>query len=103
MHRHERSRQDPKEARRTDERRHPAEVRMAATLAIAQLEPMAAPVEVPMAYVASDRPELRAQAALTLGGFRDPAHLPMLAILLSDEDPMVQVAAAGAILQIKGP
>ena len=90
-------------ARRTDERRHPAEVRMAATLAIAQLEPMAAPVEVPMAYVASDRPELRAQAALTLGAFRDPARLPMLAILLSDEDPMVQVAAAGAILQIKGP
>ena len=53
--------------------------------------------------MASDRPELRAQAALTLGGFRDPARLPMLAILLSDEDPMVQVAAAGAILQIKGP
>ncbi len=90
-------------ARRTGRRRQPAEVRMAATLAIAQIEPMAASIDVPMAYIASDRPELRAQAALTLGGFRDPTNLPMLAILLSDENPLVQVAAAGAILQIQGP
>ncbi len=72
-------------------------------LAIAQIEPMAASIDVPMAYIASDRPELRAQAALTLGGFGDPTNLPMLAILLSDENPLVQVAAAGAILQIQGP
>ncbi|MHC4447086.1 MAG: HEAT repeat domain-containing protein [Planctomycetota bacterium] len=88
-------------ALRTGERSQPAEVRLAATLAVAQIEPGQAPLEVPRGYVGSDRYEVRAQAALTLGGIGDPATLPTLTSLLSDENPLVQVAAAGAILQIQ--
>ncbi|MHC4589981.1 MAG: HEAT repeat domain-containing protein [Planctomycetota bacterium] len=45
--------------------------------------------------------QLRAQAALTLGEIGDPAALPQLATLLDDASPLVQVAAAGGILQIE--
>jgi HEAT repeat protein len=90
-------------ARRTGEYQHPAEVRMAATWALARLGSAEASVEVPMGYVASADYPLRMQAALTLGEIGHPSSLPALTGLLRDVNPLVQVAAAGAILQIEGP
>jgi HEAT repeat protein len=81
--------------------RQPAEVRMAATWALAHIEPTEAPMEVPLEYVADPLLQLRSQAALTLGEIGDPAALPHLATLLDDENPLVQVAAAGGILRIE--
>ncbi|MHC5007304.1 MAG: HEAT repeat domain-containing protein [Planctomycetota bacterium] len=81
--------------------RQPAEVRMAATWALAHIDPDQAPMEVPLEYVADPLFQLRAQAAHTLGEIGDPAALPRLATLLDDENPLVQVAAAGGILRIE--
>ncbi len=53
-----------------------------------------------MAYIESDRYQLRAQAASTLGELGDPTVYPTLASLLEDPNPLVQVAAAGAILRV---
>lgn len=86
-------------ATRTGERQLPAEVRMAAALAMAQIDPLQAPAEVPLEYIRSDRFELRAQAALTLGAISDPQTVVALRRLLSDSNPMVQVFAAGGLLQ----
>lgn len=77
----------------------PAEVRMAAATSIARMRPTVAPVRVLMSYVGSDNAILRAQAAAGLGWFRDPAVLPTLATMLEDRNAMVQVAAAGSIVQ----
>jgi len=77
-----------------------AEVRMAAAEAIGRIEPSSMPLEVPRAFMNSEIPNLRAQAALTLGASADPDVLADLSVLLSDADPVVQVAAAGAILRI---
>jgi HEAT repeat protein len=79
---------------------HAPEVRMAATFAVAQMDPSQAPLDVPMQYVTSERPELRAQAAITLGKIRHQAVVGQLRQLLSDSDPMVQVSAAAAILEL---
>lgn len=89
-------------ALRDGERQLPAEVRMAATLAIAQIDASEAPLEVPMQYVRSEQFQLRAQAALTLGAIPDSQARLALRQLLSDGDPMVQVFAAGGILQQSG-
>jgi HEAT repeat protein len=89
-------------ATRGDVRREPAEIRMAATFALAQIEPRSAPMEVALEYVRSDRPELRAQAALTLGESDNPDPIPVVSQMMSDENPIVQVAAAGAILRLTG-
>lgn len=86
-------------ALRDGQRRLPAEVRMAATHALAQLDPAQAPLEVPMEFVDSNRFEHRAQAALTLGAISDEQSLSALRQLLNDDHPMVQVFAAGGILQ----
>ena len=56
-----------------------------------------------MEYVKSDRFQLRAQAASTLGELGDPMAYPTLATLLQDPNPLVQVAAAGAILRLDQP
>ena len=87
-------------ALQTGPSRQPAEVRMAATWALAHIEPAQAPMEVPLEYVADPLFQLRAQAALTLGEIGDPVALPHLATLLDDDNPLVQVAAAGGILRI---
>ncbi len=76
------------------------EVRLAAAMAVAQIDPSRAPVDVPLAFVTSPRSELRAQAAMTLGHMRHPAVVGPLRQLLSDPDPMVQVSAAAAILEL---
>ena len=90
-------------ARATEPVKRSAEIRMAATWALAQITPGLAPVEVPMEYVRSDQPQLRAQAASTLGELGDPMAYPTLASLLQDPNPLVQVAAAGAILRLDRP
>jgi HEAT repeat protein len=86
---------------RDDERRMPAEVRMAAMAALAKLTEGVASISVPLEFAADPRPELRAQAALTLGAVGSRAGLPHLARMLADPNPMVQVSAAGAILRIR--
>jgi HEAT repeat protein len=88
-------------ALQTGPTRQPAEVRMAATWALARLDPAQAPRQVPLEYVADPLIQLRVQAALTLGEIGDPSALPHLALLLDDASPLVQVAAAGGILQIE--
>jgi HEAT repeat protein len=90
-------------ALQTGQGRQPAEVRMTAVWALAQIDPAQATMEIPLEYVGDPQYQLRTQAALTLGEIGDPAALPYLTELLDDPSPLVQVAAAGAILQIKGP
>ena len=79
----------------------PAEIRMAATMALAKIVPAQTPVEVPLGFAGNELPELRHQAALTLGELRSREYLPQFAILLQDSSPLVQVAAAGSILKIR--
>jgi HEAT repeat protein len=88
-------------ATRTDTYEQPAEVRLAATWAVAQIEPGEAPIGVPMFYTTAVDPQIRAQAAATLGVVGNRGALPTLGVLLADPDPGVQVAAAGAIIQIE--
>lgn len=79
--------------------RRPAEVRMAAAMGLGMLgEPV--PPEVATEYMGSNRPELRMQIALTLGEIGDRRGLNAAVELLSDPNPLVQVAAAKAIMQI---
>jgi hypothetical protein len=90
-------------ARITGQFQQPAEVRMAATWALARIDVMHALSEVPMGYLSDPQYQLRVQAALTLGEIGDPALLPALTTSMSDENPLVQVAAATAVLQILNP
>ena len=76
---------------------------MAAIWALAQINPAQATMAVPMEYVRSGKYQLRAQAALTLGEIGDPGALPTLGAMLGDSNPLVQVAAASAILQLQLP
>lgn len=77
-----------------------AEVRMAAAMAVAEIAPDQAPQEVAKAYLKSPYPGLRAQAVMTLGISGMMTNLGELSLMLSDDNPVVQVAAAGAILRI---
>ncbi len=90
-------------ARMTGQFQQPAEVRMAATWGLAHIDPAMAAIEVPLEYVTSDESQLRFQAAMTLGGIGNPGSLATLSTMMSDENPLVQVAAASAILQILNP
>jgi HEAT repeat protein len=90
-------------ARRGGRRRLPAEVRMAATLALAQIGAEEVPSDVPLEYVHSEEFQLRQQAAITLGWIAVPASLTALKVLLSDPNPLVQVAAAGGIVRLTSP
>ena len=90
-------------ARITGDFQQPAEVRMAATWGLAHLDPAMALVEVPMEYVTSDEYQLRFQAAMTLGEIGDSGSLVTLSTMMGDGNPLVQVAAASAILQILNP
>ena len=82
-----------------DQYRRPAEIRIAATWALAKIRSGLAQMSVPMEYLVNERFQLRAQAASTLGEMGDPAALPNLGALLQDSHPLVQIAAAGAILK----
>ncbi|MCH8822929.1 MAG: HEAT repeat domain-containing protein [Planctomycetes bacterium] len=87
-------------ARGEDESKRPAEIRMAATWALAKIRSGLAQTSVPMEYLENELFQLRAQAASTLGVMGDPAVLPKLGALLQDPHPLVQIAAAGAILRL---
>jgi hypothetical protein len=86
-------------ATREGQRRMPPEIRLAATEAIARLDPGAAPLEVALRHADSERFDHRAQAAVTLGAIDHPAALNALMQLLADSNPLVQVSAAGGLLQ----
>ncbi len=47
--------------------------------------------------------QVRFQAAMTLGEIGKPGSLAKLSTMMSDENPLVQLAAASAILQILNP
>jgi HEAT repeat protein len=85
---------------RRGRRQEPAEVRLAATVALARLDPGRAPREVAVEYVSSCRFQIRAQAASALGWSPAPATGETLRAMLDDPNPMVQVAAAGAVLRV---
>jgi HEAT repeat protein len=84
---------------RTGRQQEPAEIRLAATQAVAQLDPVRAPFDVALAYTDSEHFTIRAQAAAVLGWSRDATVVARLTALLDDPNPLVQVAAAGAILR----
>jgi HEAT repeat protein len=86
-------------ATREGRRQMPPEIRMAAVEAIARMDPIGAPIEIPTLYASSDRFDHRAQAAMTLGLIDHPASANLLLQLLTDSNPLVQVAAAGGLLQ----
>jgi HEAT repeat protein len=79
----------------------PPEIQLAAAEALARMNAIWAMPEIPLAHVGSDRPELRAQAAIALGSFPlTPRLLEVLSGLLDDPSPTVQVAAAGSIVRL---
>lgn len=93
-------------AMRTGRGERPPEVRMAAALAVALIQPQRTLIEVPVSYTNSPRAEQRAQAAYTLGAMGGGDKASMVALshlsrLLNDPHPQVQVAAAGAILRLQ--
>jgi HEAT repeat protein len=99
--------------RDSSQRARPAEVRLAAAMALAQIDPARArgsagvggptAADITLMYIESEDYRLRAQAALTLGVIGDVQTLPQLTRLMSDANPLVQVAAAGAILKFPMP
>lgn len=80
--------------------RQPAEVRMVAAMALAQIGLGRAPVEVPLEYIDHAEATIRAQASYTLGFMPVQAAVQALPDMLRDESGLVQVAAAGAVLRI---
>lgn len=87
-------------ATRTQPRVEAPEVRLAAVLALAQIDHPNAISRIPIEYLGHERAEVRAQAAATLGWTGDPAALTPLAATLDDRNALVQVASAGAILRL---
>lgn len=86
-------------ATREGRRQLPPEIRLAATEALAQIDPGAAPIGVAVQYADSERFDHRAQAAATLGAIDHPAAINALEQLLTDSNPIVQIAAAGGLLR----
>ncbi|MAT80515.1 MAG: hypothetical protein CMJ29_02580 [Phycisphaerae bacterium] len=76
------------------------ELRLVAATALAEMQPDLVPMDLVISQLASEQPGVRIQVANVLGGLGNPAYEPQLAILLKDQDPHVQVAAAAAILKI---
>jgi HEAT repeat protein len=90
-------------ATREGQRQLPTEIRLAAAEAIARIDQSAAPIAVALFHADSERFDHRAQAAITLGAMDHPAALEALKQLLTDSNPLVQIAAAGGLLQHLGP
>jgi HEAT repeat protein len=80
--------------------RQPDEVQLVAATAVAEIAPSRMPTEIVLRYSSSQEPRLRAQCAVALGTQGNRLSLGPLALLLKDRDPLVQIAAAGAILRI---
>ncbi len=85
-------------AGREGRRELPAEVRMAATMALAELG-ADAPVTVPLRFASSRDFQQRAQAAVTLGAIQTSGSAQALRQLLTDSNPLVQICAAGGVLR----
>jgi HEAT repeat protein len=90
-------------AGRTGPEAYPSEVRLAATIALAQMSPDRAMLDVPRQFVDSPEYQLRRMAAITLGEFDSDEARDLLATLLDDPDPTVQIAAATALLKASAP
>jgi HEAT repeat protein len=94
---------------RTGRQRRPPEIRLAALQAIGEIDPSRAATEVAVGYTGSAHADLRAQAAHCLGVIgrasvssgNAATVLPYLAKLMDDPSPIVQIAAAGAILRVQ--
>ena len=80
--------------------RQPDEVQLVAATAVAEIAPSRMPTTLVLGYTSSQEPHLRAQCAVALGTQGNQLNLGPLALLLKDRDPLVQIAAAGAILRI---
>jgi HEAT repeat protein len=93
-------------AMRTGLRQEATEVRIAAAQAVGRISAGSAGaravVSVPLEFLTDADPMIRAQAAAAVGHFQEAEHEASLAVLLGDKDPFVQIAAAGAILRIRG-
>lgn len=86
-------------ATREGDRQLAPEIRLAALAALTRIDPGRVPEDVALQYVRSNRYEVRAQTASTLGHIPGSASINALRLLLNDSNPMVQIAAAGGILQ----
>ncbi len=87
-------------ARRNEQSQfYPAEVRLAAAGAAAELGNSKGGF-IAEEYVANSAETLRAQAAYVLGQTGRPEHLPTLAGMLADSDARVRVSAASAVVRI---
>ncbi|MCI0363655.1 MAG: HEAT repeat domain-containing protein [Phycisphaerales bacterium] len=94
---------------RTGRLRRPPEIRLAALQAIGEIDPVRAPVEVAVAHTGSAHADLRGQAAHCLGAIgrygggsgNAATLLPYLAKMMEDQSPLVQIAAARAILRVQ--
>lgn len=77
------------------------EVKLAAAVALAELgRSRPAHTDLAIELTSSERADVRAQAATSLAKLRDPRGLPAVERLLTDSNPQVQVAAAGAVVQL---
>ncbi|MCH2133053.1 MAG: HEAT repeat domain-containing protein [Phycisphaerales bacterium] len=76
------------------------ELRLVAAASLATLDPKLVPMDLVIGQLGSEQPGVRMQVATVLGGLGSPDFEPQLSILLNDEDPRVQVAAAAALLQV---
>ena len=80
--------------------RYPDEIRLVAATALAEIDPARVPLELILRFTSNDSANLRSQCATVLGAQGNQLSLGPLAILLKDIDPLVQIAAAGAVLRI---
>ncbi len=84
--------------------RMPAEVRLAAATALTRLGELGTPQawKVGREYANSADPAIRAQAAHLLGWSRPVTDADAIQTLLNDPNPLVQVAAAAAVIRQQG-
>lgn len=79
--------------------RRPAEVRLAAMLALAKMGE-AVPESIVIEYVGNPAAAIRAQTAHVLGSIHTESSLGALQRLLADPDQVVQVAAASSVIRL---
>jgi HEAT repeat protein len=87
-------------ARNNTSTARPVEVRLAAVMALAEIDRTRLLPDLPLQYVSNPDWRLRAQAAYALGAIADPNTMTQLSRLMADENPIVQVAAARAMLRM---
>ena len=87
-------------AKATGPRQPGIEIRLLASDALARVDPSRVPLDLVVETISNERPEIRSQAATVLGSLGSGRYGAQLSVLLRDEDPRVQVAAAAAILRL---